>query len=706
MRKGDGKIIELKEVHKKYVVNDETEVVLESVFYGFERGYKTSIIGSSGCGKTTILNIIGGVETNYEGEVYFNGEPIIDFDQFRRENISYIFQDLNLVPHLNLIDNIKIGLTNNVKHKSKKALELLKQVGLEDHTDKLPKQLSGGEKQRVAIARALARDTDILLCDEPTGSLDKKMKFEIMDLITEVFKEKTIIFVTHDLDISSKYSDIILGIEDGKIVERARKEVTIKANHSDKTPLQEKKDNTFNNRYIKNLLFNKFSLLNTAYLIIVIAAIFMFGIGAIKGVEREVDNYVIEEHKTDMFSIGNPGFSFDGMEQNMIDFNDKYREDIAGFMVGLRFSIGFDEDDSEQGYFLNNLQPDIQRTFEDDLVIGNFPTNNKEVLYSIGSARKMVFDYRTKGLTDEEEIYNEFVRVEGLTNQALLDDANSVNVNYRNSFRFNVDRFYKEDLSISGLIDDSEYVSSGVFEPERVDNWNTYGVNTNRYLRVEYEGEEYEQVVNTNIYMLDEEFKTYVSRVYIGLNSHSFHYVQIVVEEENLDLRENVFDKFLLFKPLFTGRDYISDERHEYYDDMFGYKVSILGGCALLGALGLVSLFNGIKSNVDKYKGSIGIYKTLGYTSKNIRRMFFIEGTIISIVIILSVLGLWGVLNLVLNESLILALDPNSLVSAQKIIHFNIFSAITIVLLIEIIVILSIDMQLKEVSIIELIRNK
>lgn len=698
-------IIELKDINKTYTVNEEKETVLQSLFFGFERGLKTSIIGSSGCGKTTILNIIGGVETSFEGEVYYNNQPITDFDKFRRENISYIFQDLNLVKHLTLVENIKIGLTNDVENKTDRALELLKRVGLEDHSNKRPLQLSGGEKQRVAIARALARDTDILLCDEPTGSLDKKMKFEIMDLIMSVFEDKTVIFVTHDMDIASKYSNQVLGIENGKLVVKEQKPVELKS----VTPViqpNEKIEKTFENRYISNLLFNKFSLINSSYLIIVIAAIFMFGIGAIKGVEREVDDYMIDMYKTDLFLIGNPGFSYDGMEDNMEEFNSNYREDMDGFIVGILFDTQFDEVESDHAYFLNILQDSVKDNLESDLVAGRYPENTDELLYSIGSARVMIYDYYVQSLVDEEEINDLFDRVEGYSNQELFDELKTIEISYKNTYRFNEERLYNEDLTVVGIIDDFSYISLDVHSRENVERWNHYGINVNQYLTIEYQGEEKSQAVNTNIYMIEEEFKTFMSTVYIGLNSHSFHYVQIVIDEEDLDKREYVFDKFLVSKPLFTGRDHITDERHEYYDDMFGYKVSILGGCALLGILGLVSLFNGIKSSVDKYKRDIGIYRTLGYTSKNIRRMFFIEGTIISIVIIGSVIGLWGILNVVLNESIVHALDPNNLVKVNQIIHFDIISAISIVLLVEFIVLISINKQLKEVSIIELIRNK
>lgn len=696
------KIIELKDVHKIYTVNGEEEVVLRSLNYQFDRGYKTSIIGSSGCGKTTVLNIIGGVETNYEGEVLFQGKPILDFDRFRRENISYIFQNLNLVNHLNLVENIKIGLTNEIENKTEKALSLLEKVGLLDHAYKKPLQLSGGEKQRVAIARALARDTDILLCDEPTGSLDKKMKFEIMDLIVDVFKEKTIIFVTHDLDIASKYSDVILGIENKVLVENKRidKEIPITVTNEDYT------EKSFANRSIQNLLYNKFSLVNSAYLTIVIAAIFMFGIGAIVGVEREVDQYLIDNYKTQMFSIGNPGFSYNGMIDNVQDFNDKYREDIAGFMVGLEFNITNIELESNHDYFLNSIQESVKKHFEEDLVAGRLPEESNEILYSLGAAKKIILEHKVENATTDAEFINAFDFVSGLSEEELLSELLKLNLSYKNTYRFNVDRFYDNTLIVVGLIDDTLYVSSGVFSAADVERYNTYGINVNQEVKMESSDIERSMIVNTNVYMLEEEFTSFVSTVYIGLNSHSFHNVRFFIDEEDLDKREYVFDRFLLFKPLFRGRDYITMERDEYYADMFGYKVSILGGCALIGALGLVSLFNGIKSNVDKYKSDIGIYRTLGYTSKNIRRMFFIEGTIISFVIILSVIGLWGVLNLILNESIVLALDPNRIINTTQIIHFDIFSALMIVFLVEAIVLLSINKQLKEVSIIELIRNK
>ena len=151
-------MIRMESVTKRYTVADKEQVVLDNLSYEFKKGVKTSILGESGCGKTTVLNLIGGIDSEYEGNIYFNDELIDDFDKYRRENISFIFQDLNLINNLDLIKNITIGLTNDVLDKESLALEMLDKVGLKEHAYKKPNQLSGGERQRVAIARALSRE--------------------------------------------------------------------------------------------------------------------------------------------------------------------------------------------------------------------------------------------------------------------------------------------------------------------------------------------------------------------------------------------------------------------------------------------------------------------------------------------------------------------------------------------------------------------
>ncbi|MBM7613864.1 ABC transporter ATP-binding protein [Alkaliphilus hydrothermalis] len=435
--KSKNNIIELKKITKKYESNTKSQVILEDLSFSFELGLTTTILGSSGCGKTTLLNLLGGIDSEFEGEILFNGEPIQDFDKYRRENISFIFQDLNLISHHNLIKNITIGLTNDVEDKEKKALELLDRVGLLEHADKKPHQLSGGERQRVAIARALARETDVLLCDEPTGSLDEETKFEIMDLIVDIFKHKTIIIITHDDELAEKYSDVILKIENKKLEEVRYNEVDQQRPTHDSTE-DYKKDKTFNNRFIINLLSNKSRLFNASYLIIIISAVFIFGTGIIKGVENEIDQFLYDQYKTDKIQIRvNSQMTMNGIKTNIDDSNQVHNAKVKGLMLGIPTTTTFVSNNESRNNFYYSLQPSIKENILPDITFGRFPEKNNEILYSKGAARQKIFDYRSISVEGDEELNSLFDWLIDLSDEELLHELTEIDISYKNSSIYN-----------------------------------------------------------------------------------------------------------------------------------------------------------------------------------------------------------------------------------------------------------------------------
>ena len=191
------------------------------------KGEITIIMGPSGCGKTTLMNILSGVSLPNAGSVVVQGQDISQYsekqlEQFRRDKISYIFQKLNLIPTLNVMDNITFALeyTNKMNETQQTRInDIIEFIGLEDHINKFPDELSGGEQQRVALAAAIAKNSDIILCDEPTGELDSKAKMKVMELLSIIkrrYPEKTIVIVSHDTDMNL-IADRLLYIRDGKI---------------------------------------------------------------------------------------------------------------------------------------------------------------------------------------------------------------------------------------------------------------------------------------------------------------------------------------------------------------------------------------------------------------------------------------------------------------------------------------------------------
>ena len=219
-------MLKLKKINKSYTTGDFTQNALKDVSLEFRSNEFVAILGPSGSGKTTLLNIIGGLDRYDSGDLIINNKSTKKFkntewDAYRNNCIGFVFQNYNLISHINVLANVEMGMTLSgisSKIRRKKALEVLKKVGLEKHAHKKPNQLSGGQMQRVAIARALANDPDIILADEPTGALDSKTSVQIMELIKEIAKDKLVIMVTHNPELAENYSNRIITMKDGHII--------------------------------------------------------------------------------------------------------------------------------------------------------------------------------------------------------------------------------------------------------------------------------------------------------------------------------------------------------------------------------------------------------------------------------------------------------------------------------------------------------
>jgi putative ABC transport system permease protein len=219
-------MLEFRNIKKTYHVGGIETKALDDISVAFREKEFVAILGTSGSGKTTCLNIIGGLDHYDSGELTIKGKKTSDFsdqewDAYRNNSVGFVFQNYNLITHLGIVANVELGMTLSgisTEEKHKRALEVLEQVGLKEHLHKKPNQLSGGQMQRVAIARALANNPEILLCDEPTGSLDTVTSTQIMDLIKNVANDRLVIMVTHNPEIAEKYADRIVRFQDGKII--------------------------------------------------------------------------------------------------------------------------------------------------------------------------------------------------------------------------------------------------------------------------------------------------------------------------------------------------------------------------------------------------------------------------------------------------------------------------------------------------------
>ncbi len=219
-------MLKLKAIKKDYVVGESVVHALKGVDLEFREHEFVAILGHSGCGKTTLLNIVGGLDQYTSGDLIINGKSTKNFndgdwDAYRNHSIGFVFQSYNLIPHQSVLSNVELALTLSgvaPSERRTRAVEALEKVGLGDQLSKKPNQLSGGQMQRVAIARALVNNPDILLADEPTGALDSDTSVQIMEILKEISKDKLIIMVTHNPDLANEYAGRIIRLKDGLIV--------------------------------------------------------------------------------------------------------------------------------------------------------------------------------------------------------------------------------------------------------------------------------------------------------------------------------------------------------------------------------------------------------------------------------------------------------------------------------------------------------
>ena len=219
-------MLEIKNIKKIYKTGDFTQVALNNVSIKFRKNEFVTILGQSGSGKTTMLNILGGLDKYDSGDLIINGKSTKkfrdkDWDAYRNKSVGFIFQSYNLINHISVLKNVEMSLKLNNISKTKRhklAFDALDKVGLIDHINKKPTELSGGQMQRVAIARSLVNDPDIILADEPTGALDSKTSIQIMDIIKAISKEKLVIMVSHNKELANLYSTRIIELKDGNII--------------------------------------------------------------------------------------------------------------------------------------------------------------------------------------------------------------------------------------------------------------------------------------------------------------------------------------------------------------------------------------------------------------------------------------------------------------------------------------------------------
>lgn len=332
-------MLQLKNITKTYGNDDNRKVqALKGIDIEFRENEFVSILGQSGCGKTTLLNIIGGLDNYTTGDLVINGKSTKqfkdrDWDTYRNHSIGFVFQNYNLISHQSILSNVELALTLagiGKKERRKRAITALKEVGLGEQIHKKPNQLSGGQMQRVAIARALVGNPDILLADEPTGALDTATSVQIMDLLKKIAKDRLVIMVTHNPELAKEYSTRIVRLLDGKITDdsnpysASEKEVDdakVKAKETKRTHMSFFTALTLS---LNNLLTKKGRTFLTAFA----GSIGIIGIASILSLSNGVDKYIQKVQEDTLSSypimIEETTIDMSSMVENMV--NDQSEE--------------------------------------------------------------------------------------------------------------------------------------------------------------------------------------------------------------------------------------------------------------------------------------------------------------------------------------------------------------------------------------------
>ncbi len=318
-------MLQLKDVCKSYTTADFTQVALDRVSLAFRDNEFVAILGPSGSGKTTMLNIIGGLDHYDSGDLLIDGISTKqyrdhDWDTYRNNRIGFVFQAYNLIPHQTILENVELALTLSGVSRAERrgrACAALKRVGLGEHVNKKPSQLSGGQMQRVAIARALVNEPEIILADEPTGALDSKTSVQIMDLLTEIAGDRLVIMVTHNPELAEQYATRIVNLADG-VIESDTRPFDPDASNEPRREAKAARQTSMSfftalSLSLKNLLTKKGRTLMTAFA----GSIGIIGIAAILSLANGVNQYIanVEENTLSEYplQIQDQGFDMTSM---------------------------------------------------------------------------------------------------------------------------------------------------------------------------------------------------------------------------------------------------------------------------------------------------------------------------------------------------------------------------------------------------------
>lgn len=668
-------MLELCNITKSY----NSHKVLDNISINFRKKEFVSIIGPSGSGKTTLLNIIGGLDKQDKGDFFINGKSTKkykdkDYDKYRNKKVSFVFQNYNLINHLNILQNIELSLTIkgiNKKERKRLSLEALDKVGLKDLYNKKPYELSGGEQERVAIARAIVNDSDIILADEPTGALDPDNSLNIIKYFKELSKYKLVIMVTHNTDMAYKYSDRIIELKNGSIISDTDpyEEELIYEEKEIKTKKKNLKLKTCLFISIKNLLTKKYRTL----LIIFANSIGILGIllilsisNGINSLINDIDNdlilsYPIMINKDYLDTKNTCNNDICIRENNIKNINlyntkllleskiNNYINDIK-YDYNINFNI-YDNTNKINNDHLFNLINNLDNKY--DIIYGKYPKNYDELVLIIN---------------DDNSIDST------IKNDLFLPDLNYdsiINKEYKLVFNKDLfiekDNIYKENNDINILLNKGINLKIvGIIKPKNdnsIISINSLGYtnklidyiidinNNSKIVRDQLEDTEYD-IFNNKEFNLNDN----LNRIgYINLKEIN----NIKIYPNNKENKDKIIK--------------ILDDNNIKYEDNIGLimntififekvlKISLIGFISISLIVSNIMMSILVYINTKERKREIGILRSIGSSKKDIKRIFNSETFIIGL--------LSGLFSIIINY--ILINNINNLINKKFNIIFN-----------------------------------
>ncbi|MDY5578298.1 MAG: ABC transporter ATP-binding protein/permease [Lachnospiraceae bacterium] len=395
-------MLSLQNIVKEYVSGDTKVQALKGISVDFRESEFVSILGQSGCGKTTTLNIIGGLDHYTSGDLIINGKSTKEFkdkdwDTYRNHSIGFVFQSYNLIPHQSVLANVEIALTLSGVSKGERrerAKEALRKVGLEDQLHKRPNQMSGGQMQRVAIARALVNDPDIILADEPTGALDTETSIQIMEILKEISKDKLIIMVTHNPELAEKYSSRIIRLLDGKIVDdsnpykpEAEEKKAVKEDNKKKASMSFM---TALSLSMNNLMTKKGRTILTAFA----GSIGIIGIALILALSNGVQQYIT---KTEEEALSSYPIS---IQETTMDMSS-----MMSLMMGMNMNSDSKLNQEDNRIYSNNIVSNMIETMMEETKTNNLKAFKEFIEDESNGIKELTTDI-TYGYSTQLNIYN------------------------------------------------------------------------------------------------------------------------------------------------------------------------------------------------------------------------------------------------------------------------------------------------------------